>query len=160
MAIKVAFIGAGSVGFCRGLFRDIVAVPAFADTQFAFHDINAKNLDMVYQLCMKDIAFNKLPATIAKTLDRRRAVAGADYVINYSRWLAYVAFAGLYAFIFDFVPRFMLKSELGPGDASLRNQLIFSFFAAPGLLHYWLDGHIWKVRSDRDLRTYLQLDRA
>jgi alpha-galactosidase len=85
MAIKVAFIGAGSVGFCRGLFRDIVAVPAFADTQFAFHDINAKNLDMVYQLCMKDIAFNKLPATIAKTPDRRRAVAGADYVINCTR---------------------------------------------------------------------------
>ncbi len=84
---------------------------------------------------------------------------GLATLVN-SRWLAYVAFAGLYAFIFDFVPRFMLKSELGPGDASLRNQLIFSFFAAPGLLHYWLDGHIWKVRSDRDLRTYLQLDRA
>lgn len=33
------------------------------------------------------------------------------------------------------------------------------FFAAPSLLHYWIDGHIWKVRSDPALRTYLQLDR-
>jgi hypothetical protein len=40
---------------------------------------------------------------------------------------------------------------------NIRNQVVFSFFAAPGLLHYWLDGHIWKVRSDPDLRTYLQL---
>jgi hypothetical protein len=45
-------------------------------------------------------------------------------------------------------------------NVGTRNQIIFSFFAAPGLLHYWIDGHIWKVRSDPDLRTYLQLDRA
>jgi hypothetical protein len=39
------------------------------------------------------------------------------------------------------------------------SEIIFLFFAAPGLLHYWIDGHIWKVRSDPDLRTCLQLDR-
>ncbi len=39
----------------------------------------------------------------------------------------------------------------------IRNQIVFSFFAAPGLLHYWVDGHIWKMRSDPDLRTYLHL---
>ena len=67
--------------------------------------------------------------------------------------------AAVYAIIFDAAPRFMLKPAIGPGDASLRNQLIFAFFAAPGLLHYWIDGHIWKVRSDPELRAYLQLDR-
>jgi hypothetical protein len=77
-----------------------------------------------------------------------------------SRWLFYVAVAALYAFIFDALPRFVLKPTLGPGDLNLRNQLIFAFFAAPGLLHYWLDGHIWKVRSDPDLRQYLQLGRG
>ena len=76
-----------------------------------------------------------------------------------SRWLAYIACAAIYAIIFDAAPRFMLKPAIGPGDASLRNQLIFAFFAAPGLLHYWIDGHIWKVRSDPELRAYLQLDR-
>jgi hypothetical protein len=83
---------------------------------------------------------------------------GLATLVN-SRWLAYVAFAGAYALIFDFVPRFVLKPTIGAGNANLRNQLIFSFFAAPGLLHYWLDGHIWKVRSDPELRAYLQLDR-
>ena len=77
-----------------------------------------------------------------------------------SRWLTYVACAALYAIIFDVIPRFVLKSEVGLMSVGTRNQIIFSFFAAPGLLHYWIDGHIWKVRSDPDLRTYLQLDRA
>jgi len=94
MAIKVAFIGAGSVGFTRGLFRDILTVPEFADTQFAFTDINKKNLDMVAQLCEKDLRTNHLKgASIETTLDRRRAVADADYVISCVRVGGLEAFA-------------------------------------------------------------------
>ena len=81
---------------------------------------------------------------------------GLATLVN-SRWLAYIAVAAFYAAIFDVVPRFVLRPRIGPGDAGLRNQLIFSFFAAPGLLHYWIDGHIWKVRKDPELREYLQL---
>ena len=82
MAIKVAFIGAGSIGFTRGIFRDILAVPELRDTRFAFTDINRRNLDMVLQLCRKDLRENHLPATIEATRDRRRAVADADYVVS------------------------------------------------------------------------------
>lgn len=82
MAIKVAFIGAGSIGFTRGLFRDILGVPEFKDTRFAFTDINPRNLDMVAQLCLKDIRENNLPATIAATTNRRKALEGADYIIS------------------------------------------------------------------------------
>ena len=64
MPIKVAFIGAGSVGFTRTLLRDILTVPEFADTRFAFTDISRRNLDMVRQLCTKDIRENNLPAII------------------------------------------------------------------------------------------------
>ncbi len=85
MPIKIAFIGAGSVGFTRGLFRDVVAVPQLADTHFVFHDISEKNLDIIYQLCRKDIKSNKLPATIKKEMNRRKALEGADYVINCTR---------------------------------------------------------------------------
>jgi hypothetical protein len=81
---------------------------------------------------------------------------GLAALVN-SRWLAYLACALAYAAIVDVVPRFILKTEFGAGDVNLRNQVIFSFFAAPGLLHYWIDGHIWKVRSDPELRTHLQL---
>ena len=83
---------------------------------------------------------------------------GFATLIN-SRWLTYVGCAAVYAIIFDAVPRFVLKPDIGPIDLNLRNQIIFSFFAAPGLLHYWIDGHIWKVRRDPELRTYLQLDK-
>jgi hypothetical protein len=84
---------------------------------------------------------------------------GLATLIN-SRWLTYVACAAAYAIVFDVIPRFVLRGEVGLMGVGTRNQLIFSFFAAPGLLHYWIDGHIWKVRSDPELRTYLQLDRA
>lgn len=93
MPIKVAFIGAGSVGFTRGLFRDLVAVPELADTQFAFHDISEKNLSMVAQLCEKDIKTNKLPAKISQSTNRRKALDGADYVINCTRIGGLKAFA-------------------------------------------------------------------
>ena len=82
MAIKVAFIGAGSVGFTRTLVRDLLSVGELQDTHFALTDISKRNLDMVAQLCRKDIAANHLPATLTATRDRRRAVADADYVIN------------------------------------------------------------------------------
>ena len=81
MAIKIAMIGAGSIGFTRRLMRDILSVPELAGTTFALADISEPNLDMVSQLCKRDIEFNKLPAQIQSTTNRRKAIAGADYVI-------------------------------------------------------------------------------
>jgi alpha-galactosidase len=93
MAIKIAFIGAGSVGFTRRLMRDVLTVPELADTEFSFHDISSRNLDMVYKLCQKDIKGNDLPARLSKTLDRRKALEGADYVVNCTRIGGLEAFA-------------------------------------------------------------------
>ncbi|MBZ5554169.1 MAG: hypothetical protein LAO21_15740 [Acidobacteriia bacterium] len=70
----------------------------------------------------------------------------------------YAAFAFLYASLFDVLPRFILPPWPGPQEANLRNQLLFSIFAAPGLLHYWLDSKIWKVGHDPEVRRYLQID--
>lgn len=95
MPIKVAFIGAGSVGFTRRLVRDILTVPELQETQFSFTDISARNLSMVRQLCEKDIRANRLPATLTATTDRRRALEGADYIINCTR------IGGLEAFQLD-----------------------------------------------------------
>ena len=82
MAIKIAFIGAGSLTFTRDLFRDILTVPELRDTQFAFMDINKRYLDMTAELCRKDIRASKLPATILATTDRRKALEGARYVVS------------------------------------------------------------------------------
>ncbi len=85
MAIKIAIIGAGSLGFTRCLAHDILSVPELRDTTFALHDIDARNLDMIYRILKRDVEANKLPAKIVATLDRREALTDADYVINTAR---------------------------------------------------------------------------
>nr|WP_296480635.1 alpha-glucosidase/alpha-galactosidase [uncultured Acetatifactor sp.] len=82
MSFKVAFIGAGSIGFTRGLLADILTVPEFRDIEVSFTDINPDNLRMVTQLCQRDIDENGLNIRIHATLDRREAFQGAKYVIN------------------------------------------------------------------------------
>ncbi len=82
MSFKVAFIGAGSIGFTRGLLADILTVPEFHDIQVSFTDINPDNLRMVTQLCQRDIVENGLAIKIHATLDRREAFRDAKYVIN------------------------------------------------------------------------------
>ncbi len=85
MPIKVAVIGAGSVGFTRGMCRDILCVPELQDTEFAFTDLNAHNLDMVYQLVKRDIESAGLPAKVTATTNRREAVTGANYIYSFVR---------------------------------------------------------------------------
>ncbi|REE68006.1 alpha-galactosidase [Paenibacillus taihuensis] len=95
MSFKVTFIGAGSIGFTRGLLRDLLAVPEFRDIELAFTDINAHNLEMVTQLCQRDIDENGLNISIQSTTDRREALRGAKYV------LCVVRIGGLEAFQHD-----------------------------------------------------------
>lgn len=80
MAFKITFIGAGSIGFTRGLLRDMLSVPEFNNIEVAFTDINAHNLEMVTELCQRDISENGLSIKIQATTDRRKALEGAKYV--------------------------------------------------------------------------------
>ena len=73
-------IGAGSVGFTRGLMKDVLTVPELADTEFAFTDISKPNLEMVAALCKRDIKENKLPAKVRTSTNRIAMLEGADYV--------------------------------------------------------------------------------
>jgi len=126
------------------LFRSAMPLLGVYAAATIFHNIQYHRLVWFYNQ-------NKYGA------DQERArTYGIATLIN-SRWLFYVAAAALYAIIFDVVPRFVLKDGVGLMNVGQRNQVIFSFFAAPGLLHYWIDGHIWKVRHDPELRQYLRL---
>lgn len=78
---KITFIGAGSIGFTRGLLRDLLAVKEFSTIEIAFTDINAHNLEMVTELCQRDIHENGLSIKIQSTTDRRAALKDAKYVI-------------------------------------------------------------------------------
>lgn len=76
MSFKVTFIGAGSIGFTRGLLRDLLNVPEFRNIEVSFMDINSHNLDMVTELCQRDIKENGLDITISSTTDRRKRSRG------------------------------------------------------------------------------------
>lgn len=80
MSFKIAFIGAGSIGFTRNLLSDLLSVPEFHNLEVAFTDINEHNLQMVTELCQRDIRENGLAIEIQSTTDRREALKDAKYV--------------------------------------------------------------------------------
>ncbi len=93
MPIKVTIVGAGSIGFTRKLVRDILCVPELRDTEFVLTDINQRNLDMVYQLCRRDIQTSNLRAKVTATTNRREALSDANYVFSVVRVGGLEAFA-------------------------------------------------------------------
>jgi len=82
MSFKVAFIGAGALGFTTKLMKDILSVPAFSNIEIAFMDIDPKYLDIATRLCQRDIDANGLNIKIKPTTDRREAFKDAKYIIN------------------------------------------------------------------------------
>ena len=91
--IRVAMIGAGSIGFTRRLMMDILAVEPLRDTLFSFMDIDQERLDMVANLCRKMIQDSQLPARVESTTNRQEALEGADYVFSVVRVGGLEAFA-------------------------------------------------------------------
>jgi alpha-galactosidase len=133
MAIKIAMIGAGSIGFTRRLMRDILAIPELTDTTFAFTDISESNLDMVTQLCRRDIKANNLPAKLVSTLDRRAAVADSDYVISMIRQ------GGLDAFQLDIDIPLKYGVDQCVGDTICAGGIMYAERTIPELLNFCKD---------------------
>src|SRR6187455_2087672 len=80
--LKIAIIGAGSVGFTKRLVTDILCVPELQDVEFALTDISQHNLAMVQQILDRLVEANRLPTRISASTDRRKAFDGARYVIS------------------------------------------------------------------------------
>jgi alpha-galactosidase len=133
MPLKIAMIGAGSIGFTRRLMGDVLAVPEFADTTFALTDISERNLDMVAQLCRRDIAANKLPAQIEATTDRRAAIAESDYVVSMIRQ------GGLEGFQTDIDIPLKYGVDQCVGDTLCAGGLLYAQRTIPALLDFCRD---------------------
>jgi alpha-galactosidase len=80
--IKIAFIGAGSLGFTGELVRDILTFPALQDATIALMDINAERLKFARQTVTKLIEAMRAPAKVEATLSRVEALSGADVVLT------------------------------------------------------------------------------
>jgi alpha-galactosidase len=78
---KIAFIGAGSFGFTRTLVRDILTFPEFADANLALMDIDAEKLGFITKAVKKIVKAGNYPAKVISTLNRKKAVEGADAVL-------------------------------------------------------------------------------
>jgi alpha-galactosidase len=126
-------IGAGSIGFTRRLMRDILSVPELADTTFAFTDISEQNLEMVTQLCRRDIEFNHLPAKIESSVDRRHMIADADYVICMIRQ------GGLEAFQLDIDIPLKYGIDQCVGDTICAGGIMYAQRTIPVLLDFCRD---------------------
>ncbi|MCB8945403.1 MAG: alpha-glucosidase/alpha-galactosidase [Ardenticatenaceae bacterium] len=128
MSIKIAIIGAGSIGFTRKLMHDILAVPELNDTHFHFMDISERNLEMMTQLAQRDIAANQLPARIEATMNQREAVRDSDYVISVIRQ------GGLEAFALDVDIPLKYGVDQCVGDTICAGGIMYAQRTIPALL--------------------------
>jgi alpha-galactosidase len=79
---RIAFIGAGSTVFMRNLLRDLYLFPALHHTSLALMDIDAQRLRDSEIVARRAAAAAGAHPKILATTDRRRALDGADYVVN------------------------------------------------------------------------------
>ncbi len=78
---KIAFIGAGSLGFTRGLVRDVLTFPLLENATISLMDVNKERLEFARKAVGLIIERGGYPAKIEATLDRKEALKGADAVL-------------------------------------------------------------------------------
>jgi alpha-galactosidase len=78
---KIAFIGAGSLEFTRGLARDVLTFPRLEDSTLALMDIDAERLEFARRSVQRIVDMGNYPAKVEATMDRVEALQGADVVL-------------------------------------------------------------------------------
>ena len=79
---RIVLIGAGSVEFTRNLLGDILSFPALREAELVLHDIDPERLRTAQRMATWTAGALGAAPSITADLDRRTALAGADYVIN------------------------------------------------------------------------------
>ena len=82
MKPTIVIVGAGSVEFTRELLGDILSFPELGSVRIVLHDIDVERLETAEAIARATArAAGAQPEVVAST-DRRRALDGADHVIN------------------------------------------------------------------------------
>jgi alpha-galactosidase len=132
-ALKIAIIGAGSLGFTRKLVTDILSVPELQDVEFALTDISEHNLTMVRRILDRIVAASDLPTRITATTVRRAALEGARYVINCSR------IGGLEAYRHDIEIPLKYGVDQCVGDTICAGGILYGQRNIPAILDFCRD---------------------
>lgn len=82
MKPTITIIGAGSVEFTRELLGDILSFPELGSVRVVLHDIDAERLETAEAITRATARAAGASPEVVSTIDRRRALDGADYVIN------------------------------------------------------------------------------
>ncbi|MFG2793307.1 alpha-glucosidase/alpha-galactosidase [Streptomyces sp. NPDC048419] len=80
--MKIAFVGAGSVVFTQGLLADLLAFPELAHARIALHDIDPERLATAEGAARHIAQVRGAKPVVSAHLDRRAALADADFVVN------------------------------------------------------------------------------
>ena len=79
---RIVLVGAGSVEFTRNLLSDFLSYPELRDADLVLHDIDADRLATAERMARWTAAALGAEPTVRASLDRREALAGADFVVN------------------------------------------------------------------------------
>ena len=79
---RIVLVGAGSVEFTRNLLGDFLSYPELADADIVLHDIDGDRLATAERMARWTADALGAAPTIRGSLDRREALAGADFVVN------------------------------------------------------------------------------
>ena len=82
MKPTVVIIGAGSVEFTRELLGDILSFPELGSVRVVLHDIDDERLETAEAIARATARAAGAEPEVVATSDRRRALDGANYVIN------------------------------------------------------------------------------
>jgi alpha-galactosidase len=82
MKPTVVIIGAGSVEFTRELLGDIFSFSELGSVRVVLHDIDTERLETAEAIARATARTAGVQPEVVTSLDRRKALEGADYVIN------------------------------------------------------------------------------
>jgi alpha-galactosidase len=79
---RIVLVGAGSVEFTRNLLGDFLSHPELRDSEIVLHDIDGDRLATAERMARWTAGALGATPRISGSLDRREALAGADFVVN------------------------------------------------------------------------------